>query len=1181
MKWLVQLSINRPKAMIAGIAALTIFLGIMLATRFSVNVDPMKSFSRKMDVIKYYHLTLKKFSMKDMILIGVENKKDGIFNVKTIRYVERVISQFRGLKVKKTYNNIFTGKEETVEVPSELVPGQIMSIINADDVMVDRVSNTIVVGNLTSRAREKAGLINPDQDEMRKLPVSDQELEKLLPFLKKELMNNELLKGTLFSSDGSACTIMVPVEKRIDNKLEIIRREMPFMVNADKLKERFSGNDYYFPRDIYKKTVDGTMVDDEYIKDRVDSGRKKVRRFFLSLLDPVSGHYKEFYASLKKDEVNEEYLARAFKMIENDAVYEKPGVELTYQDCIDDLYKFVIHTIDPFSRNNLESKLYNVSNVYDVGFLYKIFKEITGGKKPGDLTIYIAGMPIAEALLQEFVMNDMSIFMTLATVVILLILFLSIRTPTGIFLPLTAVVVSIVWLMGAMLMFGIEFSSGTIAMPCILIAVGSSYVIHYLIRYYEKVGTMSGKSVKEIIFEAATSIEVAINLSAITTMAAFISDVFIDVVDIQRLGILVTIGIVINLLMTYTLIPAVLSLLPPVRGTTDSKFEKVMMKVILMGGDNTARHSRAVFWGALGVTAVFFAGMFFLKTESSISFMFLEKNPIRQADKFINRKLTGTGQMCIVFKMRDRVNLSAKKTRDDLVHRMDDFLESYRQMVRTHPDLGNSAALNRYIVDDLEKMKLDPVKNQAAIEKRVAVFTDLMNEYYESENGKKKNNGGAVKKSSGDDLSDMADDYMEVSGRTAVLTLPQMGIEEIIGRVEAVETAEDKEAARQFIASIRNYKNSYAGKELQGKFNFLSDFFHTDITQPITLRKLDDLTARIKGLKEPRAIIDTESVSPVGNVLSITDMIKVIYKVFYHEDNDAFRKIPSVKEDGIQDVSITDRGIIGVCMNQFRASREDMFKYLVTDDLKLMQYVVFMRSDKADFLRDTERTFKGIFNTLFPEDDPYVEKIIISGIPAINLVMNEQILINQIQSIIVTVIVVFFSCVFIFRSFTGGLFATIPITFTLIITLGVMGFLGIPINYSTLINASIAVGAGIDYSIHFVERFKYEHIVKGLDFNEAYTNTLKTTGLAIVTATLTVGLGFAVLGFSSFKIVRVSGLLVTLSMVLSGTLSLTVLPAMINWLKPEFLKNVEPWAIEEKAKAFFGRVAGSVARLRN
>ena len=239
----------------------------------------------------------------------------------------------------------------------------------------------------------------------------------------------------------------------------------------------------------------------------------------------------------------------------------------------------------------------------------------------------------------------------------------------------------------------------------------------------------------------------------------------------------------------------------------------------------------------------------------------------------------------------------------------------------------------------------------------------------------------------------------------------------------------------------------------------------------------------------------------------------------------------------------------------------------MTDDMKLMQYVVFMRSDKADFLREFERTFNTMFRQFFPEDDPYVEKIIVSGMPAINLKMNEAILVNQIQSIIVIVIVVFLACSFILRSFMGGLFIAVPISFTLIITLGIMGYFGIPINYSTIIIASIAVGAGIDYCIHFIERFKYEHIMMKLDFTDAYRRTLKTTGLSIVTATLTVGLGFAVMGLSSFKILKVAGLLVTAAMILSGTFSLTVLPAMIIWRKPGFLKDIKPWDLEAKAGA--------------
>ncbi len=1176
MKWLVQLSVTRPKAVIAGIVAITIFFAVMIATNFSINVDPMKAFSRKMDVIKYYHLTQKKFSMKDMMLIGIENEKEGIFNVKTLRYVEQVIKQFKTLKVEKTYKNIITGEKETVVVPSKLSANQIMSIINADDVMVNKTTNTIVIGNLTSRARQKAGIIDSDPEEMKKLPKSDEDLEKLLPYLKKELMANDLLRGTLFSEDGKACAIMVPVEKRIDNKLEIIRREMAFMVDAERLKDRFEGKDFYYPATIYNKKVDGTMVDDDYIKDTVQDNKEEIRSFMVKLLKPFKRDHKEFYESLKKKEINQEYLSMVYKMIENDRVYEKPDVDITYQDCIDDLYRFVISHMDPFSRNNLESKLYNVPNIYDVGKIYGIFNAIAEKKKPGEMTIYVAGMPVAEALLEEFVVNDLSIFMTLSAVVILLILFLTIRTPTGIYLPLTAVVISIVWLMGGMLMAGIDFSSGTMAMPSILIAVGSSYVIHYLIRYYEKVAGRPDADVKTVLVETTDSIDTAIFLSAITTMAAFISDVFIDVVDIQRLGYLITLGIAINMLLTFTYVPAVLALQPPPKGTKETFFEKIIMSAVMKGGENTARNAKKVFWGAVIVTAVFFVGLFFLKTESSISFMFLEKNPLRQADKFINKELTGTGQMCIVFKMRDRVNLHGKAARQDLASRIDDFTASFRTLQATTPDLKGSPLMSVYFIDDLEKFKKNPLRDQDAIEQRVGLFTDMLNEYYESEQLKKNGAAGTGASAPADDLSAMADDYMYVSGKNLTMTPQEAGVENIIGRIKTIDTAADRDAARRVIAALRNSKNTPQGKEFLGKFYYLSDFFHTDITQPVTLRKIDLLGKRLKGLTKPEAVIDGVTVKPVGNIMSITDTLKLIYKVFYHDDNDAFKKIPNVKEDGIQDKSLTDRSIIGVCLNQFASSREDVYRYLVTDDKKLMQYVVFMRSDKADFLRDFENSFNVMFKKIFPDDDPYVEKIVISGMPAINLMMNEAILVNQIQSIIVTVFVVLLACMFIFRSVAGGFFASIPITFTLIITLGVMGYLGIPINYSTLINASIAVGAGIDYCIHFIERFKYEHIVNKLDFEAAYRRTLETTGLSVVTATLTVGLGFAVLGFSSFKIIKVSGLLVTLSMILSGTLSLTVLPALIIWVKPKFLQNVKPWGLEDKlesiAKALTGRL---------
>ena len=138
------------------------------------------------------------------------------------------------------------------------------------------------------------------------------------------------------------------------------------------------------------------------------------------------------------------------------------------------------------------------------------------------------------------------------------------------------------------------------------------------------------------------------------------------------------------------------------------------------------------------------------------------------------------------------------------------------------------------------------------------------------------------------------------------------------------------------------------------------------------MNKIDQLGKELKDLNHPKAYIDGEGYKPVGNILSIADTLKVVYKVFYHNGNPKFNKIPDVKADGITDKTLTDRSVIGVCINQFSSSNPDLFKSILTDDLKLMQFMVFMRSDKADFLKEFNDVFYKKKNRLFPKDDPYV-----------------------------------------------------------------------------------------------------------------------------------------------------------------------------------------------------------------
>src|SRR4030042_594966 len=173
-----------------------------------------------------------------------------------------------------------------------------------------------------------------------------------------------------------------------------------------------------------------------------------------------------------------------------------------------------------------------------------------------------------------------------------------------------------------------------------------------------------------------------------------------------------------------------------------------------------------------------------LKTESTLSLRFMESNPLRQGDKFINKELTGTGQMCIVFKMRDRVSLAGGAVQRDLTRRIDEFTGAYRQFQNIHPDLKYATVINSYILDDLDKMKKHPERNQDGIEERVAVFTDILNEYFETEQKADNSNRKMTASPAGNDLSDMADDYASVSGNHAAMTAKEAGVESIIGRIK-------------------------------------------------------------------------------------------------------------------------------------------------------------------------------------------------------------------------------------------------------------------------------------------------------------------------------------------------------------------------------------------------------------
>jgi uncharacterized protein len=113
---------------------------------------------------------------------------------------------------------------------------------------------------------------------------------------------------------------------------------------------------------------------------------------------------------------------------------------------------------------------------------------------------------------------------------------------------------------------------------------------------------------------------------------------------------------------------------------------------------------------------------------------------------------------------------------------------------------------------------------------------------------------------------------------------------------------------------------------------------------------------------------------------------------------------------------------------------------------------------------------------------------------------------------------------------------------TIILQYGLLGWLGIDLDISTMLLGALAIGVG-DYAIHLTVRY-LEELRSGLDSKHALENTLMTSGRSILFTALTLGAGFAALSFSKLQPVSSLGQMMVFTVLAVGVSSLSLLPAM-------------------------------------
>ena len=132
-----------------------------------------------------------------------------------------------------------------------------------------------------------------------------------------------------------------------------------------------------------------------------------------------------------------------------------------------------------------------------------------------------------------------------------------------------------------------------------------------------------------------------------------------------------------------------------------------------------------------------------------------------------------------------------------------------------------------------------------------------------------------------------------------------------------------------------------------------------------------------------------------------------------------------------------------------------------------------------------------------------------------------------------------------FRSFRMILVSLIPNLLPLIITAGLMGFLGVPIKPSTILVFSIAFGISVDDTIHFLAKYRQELIANNWRIKKSVYAALRETGVSMFYTSIVLFFGFSVFTISSFGGTVALGALVSVTLVFAMLANLLLLPSLL------------------------------------
>lgn len=286
--------------------------------------------------------------------------------------------------------------------------------------------------------------------------------------------------------------------------------------------------------------------------------------------------------------------------------------------------------------------------------------------------------------------------------------------------------------------------------------------------------------------------------------------------------------------------------------------------------------------------------------------------------------------------------------------------------------------------------------------------------------------------------------------------------------------------------------------------------------------------ATLKRINELEELI--EETPELSKPISVVSLVKYSKQAYYN-GNPKYYQLPTSQENSF---------ILSYAKNS--SSDVDLLKNFVDSTGQYARITTFMKDIGTDKMERIQENLQNKIDKLFPEER---YEVTMTGKALVFQKGTKYLVRNLVISLSLAIFLISLFMAYLFRSFRMIIVSLIPNLLPLLVTAGLMGFVGVPIKPSTILVFSIAFGISVDDTIHFLAKYRQELQANHWKIRKSVYAALRETGVSMFYTSIVLFFGFSVFTISSFGGTVALGALVSITLLFAMLSNLLLLPSLL------------------------------------